>query len=336
MFNLANETPYAAERTLICDKDGRDVWVVAVKGTFEIKPDGTTVAADEQEPVKQSPIHFGDPLTSSLKYECDLDYTKPTTDVLLHGHAYAPKGKPTIGVEVSMKVASINKSLRVTGDRSWQEGVLGLRLSEPEPFLKIPLVYERSYGGADLTSENPKKRGWEPRNPVGRGYSAGSSPSQGQMAPNIEAKSSSFIRAPRPAGFGPIARHWAPRAQFAGTYDAAWEQRRYPLLPKDFDERFFQCAPEDQQTPQYLRGNEEVELKNLNPEGELKFRLPKVALSLVTKLAGEEIRHRPKLYTVIIKPDVPRVILVWHDSVQCAGRKMKLVGTSVVEKPYIK
>jgi len=335
MFNLANETPYAAERTLVCDKDGRDVWVVAVKGTFLIKPDGTTVLADKQEPVEQSPVHFGDPLTSSLKYECDLDYTKPTTDVLLHGHAYAPKGKPTTQVEVAMKLASIDKALRVTGDRSWQEGVLGLRLSEPEPFLKMPLLYERSFGGTDLRSDHPKRRGWEPRNPVGTGYDAGSGPSPGQMAPNIEAASSSLIRGQRPAGFGPIARHWAPRAHLAGTYDAAWEQHRAPLLPKDFNERFFQCAPEDQQTPQYLKGNKEVELKNLTPDGELKFRLPRVALSLVTTLAGEEIRHRPKLHTVMIEPDVPRVIMVWHDSVPCAGRRMKLVGTSVVEKPYI-
>src|SRR5271157_606336 len=221
MFNLANETPYAAERTLVCDKDGRDVWVVAVKGTFLIKPDGTTVLADKQEPVEQSPVHFGDPLTSSLKYECDLDYTKPTTDVLLHGHAYAPKGKPTTQVEVAMKLASIDKALRVTGDRSWQEGVLGLRLSEPEPFLKMPLLYERSFGGTDLRSDHPKRRGWEPRNPVGTGYDAGSGPSPGQMAPNIEAASSSLIRGQRPAGFGPIARHWAPRAHLAGTYDAA-------------------------------------------------------------------------------------------------------------------
>src|SRR5262245_30711163 len=161
MLTLANDTPFAAERTLVCDRNGSDVWVVAVKGTFLIQPDGRTEIADEQEPVSLFPIHFGDPATSSLKYECDLDYTKPTTDVLLHGHAYAPRGKPVTHVEVMMSVGPIRKSLRVTGDRVWKAGVFGLKLSEPEPFERMSIIYERAYGGTDTRAEDPRKHGWE-------------------------------------------------------------------------------------------------------------------------------------------------------------------------------
>lgn len=243
MFNVSNETPFAAERTLIADKDGSDVWVVAVKGTFSITNDGKTLVADEQAEVLPFPEHFGDPMTTSLRYECDLDYTKPTTDILLHGHAYAPKGKPTSEVDVTMRVGPISKSLHIVGDRTWRGGILGLKLSEPEPFEKMPISYECAYGGTDLRSDNPKKWGWEPRNPIGTGYTSDGKPSEGQRAPNIEDRGASiglWKSKPRPVGFGPVARHWSPRVQFAGTYDVCWETERLPLLPKDFQERFFQ------------------------------------------------------------------------------------------------
>jgi hypothetical protein len=338
VFVLSNETPYAVERTVIADKDGSDVWVVALKGTFTIGADGKTAVADTQQAVLPFPEHFGDPLTTSLRYECDLDYTKPTTDVLVHGHAYAPKGRPTTEVDVAIRVGPVSKSLHVVGDRTWREGALGLKLSEPEPFEKMPIRYERAFGGADLQSDDPKRRGWEPGNPIGTGYSLDGKPRVCQLAPNIEAGGASAgLWKPRlwPAGLGPIARHWAPRAKLAGTYDDRWEEERLPLLPKDFDERFFQCAPEDQQPPQYLRGHEEVELHNLTPDGVLRFLLPRVALRFETQMAGEMIRHRARLHTVVIEPDVPRVIMVWHTSLPCRGKKLKITGTTIVEKPYL-
>lgn len=337
MFTLSNQTPYAAERTLTTDRDGADVWIVAVKGAFTILPDGTTKVADEQEQICAFPLHQGDPATSSLKYECDLDFTKPTTDVLLHGSAYAPNGKPAAAVDVMMKVDSIVKKLRVVGDRAWKEGVMGLRLTEPEPFVTMPLVYERAYGGTDVRSDDPKRRGWEPYNPVGTGFTSDGRAVAGQRAPNIEplAPTGRGKSADRVAGFGPIARHWLPRVPFAGTYDLHWEKTRMPLFPKDFDDRFFQCAPEDQRTARYLRGREDVELYNLTPDGRLAFRLPRVALRFVTILAGRRIHHRANLHTVVLEPDVPRVLMVWHTSVPCRGEKLRLVDTTIIEKPCL-
>ena len=84
------------------------------------------------------------------------------------------------------------------------------------------------------------------------------------MLPNVEYASKGLGMFPgpqRPAGFGPIARHWSPRVKFAGTYDAKWKQERLPLSPADFDDRFYLCVPEDQQAPSYLKGGEPVELR---------------------------------------------------------------------------
>lgn len=52
-------------------------------------------------------------------------------------------------------------------------------------------------------------------------------------------------------------------------------------------------------------------------------------------MTGERIRHRGRLHTVILEPDVPRVLMVWHTSLPCRGKKLKLTGTTIIEKPYL-
>jgi hypothetical protein len=137
------------------------------------------------------------------------------------------------------------------------------------------------------------------------------------------------------AGFGPFVRVWMPRRKHAGTYDAAWEKERQPLPPRDFDERFHQCAPEDQQVPGYLRGGESVELFNLSPSGYLKFALPKVALRFETRLGNEVVEHRAVLHTVVLQPDVSRVTMLWHTALPVHGKKLKIRHTTITQKRYV-
>ena len=51
----------------------------------------------------------------------------------------------------------------------------------------------------------------------------------------------------RPAGFGSVGRSWSPRVSLTGTYDEQWQQERWPLSPIDFDEHYWNAAPQDQQ-----------------------------------------------------------------------------------------
>src|SRR5262245_62175977 len=117
MWNLDNQTPFAAERCWVRDRDGAEIWLVAVRGTFLIGPNGETIPVEEQDEVCLVPKFRGEPNSSSLLYDTDLPHKKVATDVLLHGHAYAPYGKPVADIEVGLKLANINKKLRVVGDR---------------------------------------------------------------------------------------------------------------------------------------------------------------------------------------------------------------------------
>lgn len=243
MWMLSNQTPLAAERTWVRDKRGAEVWVVAVKGTFDILPDGSTLLADEQEEVVLAPQFVGNPQASGLLCETDLPHQKSATDVLSFGHAYAPHGKPVRKLKVGLKVARIQKVLQVTGDRKWLASAGGVSLSRPQPFTRMPITYERAYGGMDLTGDDPNRHDWELRNPAGCGFATKSKHVIGQPAPNVEYPQSLMTRwsqRPTPAGFGPIAGHWSPRVELAGTYDEKWEKTRQPLLPEDFDERYYQ------------------------------------------------------------------------------------------------
>ncbi len=332
MWTVDNRTPFAAERGWVRDRDGAVVWLVAVKCTFDIKSDGSTEVSTEQPPVLRVPEYNGEPGKSSLKYEGDLVRTKTATDVLVVGHAYAPGGRPVTSLEVGFRVGPVQKVLRVTGDRVW--GPVGV--SEPAPFIKMPIVYERAFGGVDSRSPHPA-RDWDWRNPVGTGFAISRENVTGIPLPNIEYPNeavSSWSDRPRPAGFGAIGPHWQPRAGFAGTYDDNWKRNRDPLLPDDFDDRFYQCAPEDQLAPGFLRGGEPVVLHHLTPDGDLRFFLPKVFLGFDTRFfdGDREIHRGRRLHTVVLEPDFPRVSLVWHTALPCHFKVQKLERTIVTIK----
>lgn len=332
MWQIDNRTPFAAERGWVRDRDGSEIWLVAVKATFDIRPDGSTAVAKEQPPVLRVAEHHGEPGKSSIKYDADLVLTKTTTDVLVLGHAYAPAGMTVTHTDVGFMVGPIVKVLRVFGERRWDS----FGASAPEPFEAMPLVYERAFGGVDLKSKQPDQD-WDARNPVGTGFASARSHARGMKLPNIEDPQcliKSWDDRPAPAGFGAIASHWQPRAALAGTYDEHWMQTRQPLLAEDLDDRFFQCAPADQQAPEFLRGGESVVLHRLTPSGNLRFALPRLYLGFETRFydGSRQVHQNRRLHTVILEPDFPRVSLVWHSALPCHHKVQKLERTIITLK----
>jgi hypothetical protein len=335
MWEVDNRTPFAAERGWVRDRNGAEVWLVAVKCTFDVKSDGSTAVSAEQPPVLRVPEYHGEPGRSSVKFDADLVFTKTTTDIIVIGHAYALNGRPVSQLDVGLLVGPVQKWLRVIGDRPWD----ARRPLSPKPFTKMPLVYERAFGGVDSKSLHTE-RDWEWRNPIGTGFAVSSDNMQGRSLPNIEYPNElirSWKDRPQPAGFGAIASHWQSRAGLAGTYDDKWMRERQPLLPEDFDERFFQCAPQDQQAPSFLRGGESVVLHHLSPGGDLRFTLPKVFLGFDTRFydGSREIHTQRRLHTVILEPDYPRVSLVWHTALPCHFKVQKLERTIVTQKKHL-
>jgi hypothetical protein len=332
MWQIDNRTPFAADRGWVRDRDGAEIWLVAVKCTFDIKPDGNTEISEEQPPVMRVPEYYGEPGKSSIRYESDLILTKKTTDLIVVGHAYAPNSRPVQDLDVGFRVGPVQKILRVVGDRGWTT----FGPSVPRSFVKMPLIYERAFGGIDKRSKHPECN-WEWRNPVGTGFAVAKRNLVDIPLPNIEYPDKPFLSwddRHAPAGFGAICSHWQPRASFAGTYDEKWMKERQPLLPHDFDDRFFQYAPKDQQAPDFFRGGEQVALLNLSPASRLWCSLPKLHLGFETLFydGSHQIHKIRKLHSVILEPDFPRLSLVWHSALPCHFKVQKLDRTIITLK----
>jgi hypothetical protein len=115
---------------------------------------------------------------------------------------------------------------------------------------------------------------------------------------------------------GPVGRGWPSRIRYAGTYDNTWLEHEFPFLPQDFDARYFQCAPEDQQVspPQ---GGERVLLVNLTPDGRREFLFPAVEMPIVFfRRRAERVETKGTVDTVLFEPDKERFSVVWRVSLK--------------------
>nr|WP_246356683.1 DUF2169 domain-containing protein [Pyxidicoccus fallax] len=303
---------------LLQDEHGADVLTLVVKATFVLHASGVVEPLQPPPPVNPEPAFHGTPGSSSLKYESEAVFTKTATDVVLLGHAHSPGGRAT-EVTVSLRIGSLTKRVLVLGSRVWSRILGSATISPPLPFERIPLTYERAYGGWDRS--NPDLPEADLRNPVGTGFIA--RPSQGRYdglrLPNLEDPQHRIRHPsdkPPPAGFGFIASHWQPRLQLAGSYDQAWKEERFPLLPRDFDLRHLNAAPTDQQVPGFLSGGEPVEILNASVRGPLRFKLPTYRLEGVVMLHSYRRHALPMpLDTVVIDTDEARLVMVWRCSV---------------------
>jgi hypothetical protein len=314
--DIDNRTPFVFEPLSSLDEQCRPLLVPIAKGTFRVSARGGCELADQQLPLQLAGECFGaDPATSSYRYEPDVAFHKPATDVVFIGHAHAPRpGTREMLVDVS--VAGLRRQLLVSGDRVWFRA-LGLpTISEPQPFERLPLVYERAFGGWDRSHPDPEQHRVELRNPVGRGFRS-QGLDDGTLLPNLEDPRDRIRNpgdTPAPVGVGFTAPHWQPRARLAGSYDERWQKERSPLLPHDFDRRFFNAASPGLVAPGYLRGDERVSLTGMTPEGTLTFSLPGVASPqvLVARRRGGDVQLPLVLDTVIIEPDDGRIMLLWR------------------------
>jgi hypothetical protein len=320
-MELLNASQLLAAYTQGLAPDGRESLVVVAKGTFNLPLDGRAATlADTQQPLLMADTFLGEPGLSAPLQEMDFAPVKPCCDVLVRGKAYAPGGRPVTQLTAGIRVGQMSKAFSVLGPRQWQSGLLGVAPGLPQPFTEQDISYARAFGGSHPIANDPQLRHCYLDNPTGCGWyprSADSAdivgmpmPSTEELGKPIDSPSGNF----RPMALGPLGRGWPQRARFAGTYDEAWLADCFPFLPADFDQRYFQAAPEDQQT-HYLRGGEDVLLLNLTPQERAGFRIPQmeVPVTFFLKKGGHET-VQAVIDTLLIDTDTCQVQLTWRVS----------------------
>lgn len=186
-----------ARVTLIPAPAGPPLALLWCKQTFKILPEGELV------PIQAEPL-TGDPLAGDdgLQLEqnpMDLWPHKEAPDLIVQGSAFAPGRAPTRQMEVAVRAGRVLRRVAVFGRRevSWPGG--RPHFETPEPFLELPMTWDRAYGGLDwrvpvtavqdpitalrLQSDHP---GLYPRNPHGKGYLVCHGEVPGMELPNLE------------------------------------------------------------------------------------------------------------------------------------------------------
>jgi hypothetical protein len=271
-------------------RDGRVHVTLIVKASFGFVPDGAMTVGQPDEIVRAEVHHLKNP-ARSVRFTSDLAPYLARADVTLVGHAVAPRGQPATAGAVRLALfrdrALLDKTIQVRGDA----GPAG-----PLPFDRIPLVYERAFGGIGR-DENP--------------FGTGAGPSE--TPPNLVDP-----RDPeRPACFAPLSRAWPARRRAIDPAVRSALEKPIAEIPGDFDWAYFQSAPPDQQIG-YLAGDEWVVLEGVHPTSpRVQSRLPGARAAARVFGLGDAAAGQPLVLvadTLRIDADELCCSVVWRGS----------------------
>ncbi|MEZ4447263.1 MAG: DUF2169 domain-containing protein [Polyangiaceae bacterium] len=317
---ILNATPYVAFVVPWSLRPPQRSLTLVVKATYALPvggdmETGLTLADEQRPPMGDLP---SDPEVegASLRYASDFAPVKLRADVTLEGFGYLPGPDRTAGL-VELEVGPVRQRLAIFGPRRWDPAG---GQTEPEPCDRVPLVYERAFGG-------PR----DEANPVGLGQ-------DGQLLPQLE-HPERLVRGPDdgppPACFAPMSSTWKVRARHLGKdYGGAYLKERWPFYAADFDAAHFNAAPAALQTD-FLRGDERVRVSGCHSEGPVAGRLPGRRPRLFA--IGEDGTWREaeaRLDTLHVDADSREVIVLWRGVFEVANHDATdLRAVAVVDEP---
>ena len=265
---------------------------VCFKATFALAPSMEAGLARLQDDIHED-VPYDATQHASLYSPSDYPPFKPRVDVLLVGQAYAPAGKEVDTLVARLRVGSLDKAVRVTGDRTWVNSPQGPRLSAPRPFARMPLRYELAVRRGD--------------NPVGVVNGGGRPPA------NIDVEGHGET-----PGFGPMATSWRVLRDARAAPTLGWVHRLRQAsagpAPAGLDASVFNAAPRDQQVAEIAPGAP-LFLENLHPRvARLQVRLPTLvpAAFYTDPVAGRPRELTVRIDTIWIDTDREAFVVTWR------------------------
>ncbi|WP_437679783.1 DUF2169 family type VI secretion system accessory protein [Sorangium sp. So ce131] len=309
-----NLTPFLFGSKITSRRPPQPEMTLIVRAKFTLRP-GAPLAVPEGHPALAQETLRGDVFrdddhdqTGECLYPSDLADYKPHADVLLLGTCHTPGKARMTECPVRFGVGSWSKILRVVGDRVWMDGVLGPAMSDPVPFVRMPLGARYSFGGPE-----------HPQNPVGKGFGT-------RELPNVENAGDLLLSRsdrPAPAGFGPLSPNGPERrAKVGKKYGKSYHEKQAPYYAEDFDWTYFNAARPDQWLP-YLRGDEELLFQNLHPDAEIfRSRLPGLRIRVFVNDDERGFREAPMhLDTLLVDLDKEALFLTWRGLVEVKDKE---------------
>lgn len=239
----------------------------------------------------------------------DVALRKEGVDVVAIGKAYHPKqdGGPT--AEVVLHINAESRRLAIFGNRVWYKNFDGTwRISDPEPFSLMDMIWERSFGGVSLDDEGEDVV--HPLNPGGSGYIACEAAVDGTSLPNVE-DADQLIRTwrdqPKPCNICPAPKHVSFDVEkYADQINKA-EQEPFKVPPS-----IWNAALPKFRVPT-LRPGDRIMLKGMS-EKPVFLTVPEMRPEVVLTVGERQAAHPLVLDTVVLVPEASRCLFSWRAS----------------------
>jgi hypothetical protein len=298
---------YTADERLALDviawglSPSRDCITVIAKVTCDLVPGGPAAVRPRAEPLAPG----------------DRAPFKVRADVVLTGHASAPKGS-ALEMEAALRFGAgsnaFERRIKVFGDRHWEKKGAATRPSAPAAFDRMPIAYARAFGGPRFD-----------QNPDGIGHPGPMRPGPPPL-PNLE-DPGDLLRSPKqtrpPACFAAIPPAWKQRWAALGRAREGW-----CALAEELDYTAFQAAPRPQQLA-FLAGDEPFAITGMHPlHAVLEGTLPDLrARCFASWDAGDRFEEVAlRLDTAALDADALTVDLIWRGALPVPDERSPGVG----------
>lgn len=308
---------------------------LVAKATFDVKPSGGLSLADDPLPILEMEV----PTELGIM---PRDFALPRPEVLevmVLAAAYAPRGRPVREMTAVLQFGDQLRELSVTGDRTWVKAEEGWAMTEPDPFMRMPLSWSRAFGGSaeiwiDATSPLEVQH---PYNSDGRGfdptaYTDGVEKTFGcpegfprivydWAAPNVEhpaRRVSARTDQPEPCCWAPMPLTLGLRIKPTGDAVAA-EADATGGAPDPLErmkrasegESTFWFAHPDLRLPIPDKGTP-IQLSGCHPEGDWRFQWPDLRV-VADYVLGDRTGMRPlTAQAALLLPDQGRVAITYR------------------------
>lgn len=286
---LVNETDLEAHlfRTIVSE-DWHSGTLVA-KQTYTLLADGSLAPGRAQQAIFRRPTAVDDVTLPS-----DGAFGKAALDVLVIGSAFAPGGVPVDAMLAGLTIDEHRLAVGVIGDRVWQRSRKhGFAASDPVPFVEMPLVWSRSFGGRARVqgTELPHVD-----NPDGRGFVLDLDAAEGVSLPNIE-DPAALVRVPLDQ---PSTISFCP-LPVANSFIAELLEGVDTETGEGLTREIFNVAVPKHRLPAYPSGAL-VELVNLTPRPVRPFRLPALQVVAEVSVGGRRYEFAGEVDTLCFLP----------------------------------
>ncbi|MGJ7583198.1 DUF2169 domain-containing protein, partial [Variovorax sp. RHLX14] len=111
--HLENRTPFPALAFSQFHRDGTDMAVLTVRGSFHVVPNAPLVLAPRQDELEFADRYKGDPADGLLVRTCDIVPFRPAADLTILGASWAPQGVEARSWLAGVRLGRLEKVLRV-------------------------------------------------------------------------------------------------------------------------------------------------------------------------------------------------------------------------------